>query len=229
MRCEERNVMTVTPLERLLIETCIDVPTLRQTQRDLTGALTRVGVSKAAQELVASRRGRAISMVVRATRPQPTAQEIEDYAHARMAVDPIFAMRMRDEPRPTLERAFLVRFPTSRSVDSVVADDGSVRIRVIDSRRVGDVIMDSSDPGDIDTDIDIEGDIDVDVNFPDIDIDPDIDDVVDTDDNDTDIDIEMDVPNAAARGVNPRTRAGWDAYWEQRAALWAELQSQSVS
>jgi len=213
--------MTVTPLERLLIETCIDVPTLRQTQRDLAGALTRVGVSETAQELVASRRGRAISMVVRATRPQPSAQEIEDYAHARMADDPIFAMRMRDEPRPTLERAFLVRFPTSRSVDSVVADDGSVRIRVIDSRRMRDVIMDSSDPGDID--------VDVEVDFPDVDFDPDINDVVDTDDNDTDIDIEMDVPDAAARGVNPRTRAGWNAYWERRAVLWAELQSQSAS
>ena len=210
--------MTVTPLERLLIETCIDVPTLRQTQRDLAGALTRVGVSEAAQELVASRRGRAISMVVRATRAQPSAQEIEDYAHARMAVDPIFAMRMRDEPRPTLERAFLVRFPTSRSVDSVVTDDGSVRIRVIDSPRMRDVIMDSSDPGDID----------VDVDFPDPDIDLDINDVVDTDDNDTDIDIEMDVPDAAARGVNPRTQARWDAYWGRRAALWAELQSQSA-
>ena len=213
--------MTVTPLERLLIETCIDVPTLRQTQRDLAGALTRVGVSEAALELVASRRGRAISMVVRATRPQPSASEIEDYAHARMADDPIFAMRMRDEPRPTLERAFLVRFPTSRSVDSVVADDGSVRIRVIDSRRMRDVIMDSSDPGDID--------VDVEVDFPDVDFDPDINDVVDTDDNDTDIDIEMDVPDAAARGVNPRTRAGWDSYWGRRAALWAELQSQSAS
>ena len=211
--------MTVTPLERLLIETCIDVPTLRQAQRDLAGALTRVGVSESAQELVASRRGRTISMVVRATRPQPTAQEIEDYAHARMAVDPIFAMRMRDEPRPTLERAFLVRFPASRSVDSVVADDGSIRIRVIDSPRTRDVIMDSSDPGDID----------VDVDFPDVDLDLDINDVVDTDDNDTDIDIEMDVPDAAARGVNPRTQARWDAYWGRRAALWAELQSQSAS
>lgn len=211
--------MTVTPLERLLIETCIDVPTLRQTQRDLSGALARVGVTGAAQELVASRRGHTISMVVRATRPQPSAEEIEDYAHARMANDPIFAMRMRDEARPTLERAFLVRFPTSRSVEALTGDDGTVRIRVIDALVAGETTMDSSDPGDID----------VDVDFPDIDLDLDIDDVVDTEDNDTDIDTEVDVVGESARGGNPRSQARWNSYWGQRAALWAELQSQSAS
>jgi hypothetical protein len=213
--------MTVTPLERLLIDTCIDVQTLRQTQGDLPGALARVGVTGAAQELVASRRGHTISMVVRATRPQPSAEEIEDYAHARMTNDPIFAMRMRDEARPTLERAFLVRFPTSRSVESLTGDDGTVRIRVIDTLMAADTTMDSTDPGDID--------VDVDVDFPDIDLDLDIDDVVDTDDNDTDIDTEMDVVDESARGVNPRSQARWNSYWGQRAALWAELQSQSAS
>lgn len=211
--------MTVTPLERLLIETCIDVPTLRRTQRDLSGALARVGVTGVAQELVASRRGHAISMVVRATRPQPSAVEIEDYAHMRMANDQIFAMRMRDEARPTLERAFLVRFPTSRSVESLTGDDGTVRIRVIDSFVAGVTTMDSSEPGDID----------VDVDFPDIDLDLDIDDVVDTEDNDTDIDTEVDAVGESARGVNPRSQARWNSYWGQRAALWAELQSQSAS
>lgn len=225
--------MTVTPLERLLIDTCIDVPTLREVQRDLPGALHRAGVSGAAQELVASGRGHTISMVVRATRPQPSASEIEDYAHARMADDPIFAMRMRDEPRPTLERAFLVRFPASRSVESVVAEDGSVRIRVIDSRLLGDVTMDSSDPGDIDVDVDIPpGDIDVDV---DVDLEPpiDIDDVVDTEidigDIDTDTDVDIDIVDAVARGAHSRAQARWDSYWGRRAALWAELQSQSAS
>lgn len=213
--------MTVTPLERLLIDTCIDVPTLREAQRDLPGALRRAGVSGAAQELVASGRGHTISMVVRATRPQPSAQEIEDYAHARIADDPIFAMRMRDEPRPTLERAFLVRFPASRSVESVVAENGSIRIRVIDSRLVGDVTMDTSDPGDID----------VDVDYPEPPID--IDDVVDTDidigDIDTDTDVDIDIVDAVARGAHSRAQARWDSYWGRRAALWAELQSQSAS
>lgn len=214
--------MTVTPLERLLIDTCIDVQILRNTQRNLSGALAEVGVSGTAHELVASRRGHAISTVVRATRPQPSAQEIQDYAHARMADDPIFAMRMRDEPRPTLERAFLVRFPASRSVESFTADDGTLRITVIDRTVAGETTMDSSDPGDIDVDID----------FPNSDIDLDIDDVVDIDDNDTDIDTDIDielvVPTESAQGVNPRSQARWDLYWGQRAALWADLQSQSA-
>lgn len=213
--------MTVTPLERLLIDTCIDVPTLREVQRDLPGALHRAGVSGAAQELVASGRGHTISMVVRATRPQPSASEIEDYAHARMADDPIFAMRMRDEPRPTLERAFLVRFPASRSVESVVAEDGSVRIRVIDSRLAGDVTMDSSDPGDID--------VDVDYPEPPIDIDDVVDTEIDIGDIDTDTDVDIDIVDAVARGAHSRAQARWDSYWGRRAALWAELQSQSAS
>ncbi|MCX8528074.1 MAG: hypothetical protein ORN20_08040, partial [Candidatus Nanopelagicales bacterium] len=142
--------MTVTPLERLLIDSCVDVDVLADAQRDLPRALARVGVVGSAADLIASGRGYTISSVVRASRPQPSAAEIAAYAQERMAVDPIFAQRMRDEARPTLERAFQVRFPASRVITAETMPDGTVQIRVIDAPGLAEMPQDSADPGDID-------------------------------------------------------------------------------
>jgi hypothetical protein len=201
--------VTVTPLERLLIDSCLDVDVLAEAQRDLPGALARAGVSSSAAGLLATGHGYTISAVVRAARPQPSAAEIEAFANDRMAVDPIFTLRMRDEARPTLERAFQVRFPASRSISAESMPDGTVQIRVIDSAGLAEMPQDSADPGDIDVDIDLPPD------QPDIDIDVDI----------VSEDIDADVV------VDSHLRPGdvrWAAYWSQRRAHWASLQEMSA-
>jgi hypothetical protein len=219
--------VSVTPLERLLIDTCLDVSALREARRDLDSALEQAGLSKSARDLIASGHGYSISSVVRANRPQPSAQEIEDYAHERLAVDSVFAMRMRDEARPTLERAFLVRFPASRTVETQISAEGSLRIRVFDTNPLlgADSVTNTSDPGDIDVDVDVPSDIDVDV---DVDIDVDIDiDVLDTD-IDTDVDIDTVDPSDLVPSTPPGANSRWESYWAERSKLWAELQSQSA-
>lgn len=221
--------MSVTPLERLLIDTCLDVSALREARRDLDSALEQVGLPQSARNLIMSGQAHSISSVVRANRPQPSAQEIEDYAHARMAVDSIFAMRMRDEARPTLERAFLVRFPVSRSIESEITSEGSLRLRVIDTstQSHSDSALNSSEPLDPqDIDVDVDTDIEIDIDDV-VDIETDIDNIdIDTD---TDIDIDTDTvdPSDLASGEHPVVNSRWESYWAERSTLWAELQSQS--
>jgi len=204
--------MSVTTVEEFLINTCLDAHALRDAQSDLATALAQAGVPDAIAPLIASGRGPAISAAVRATRPQPAAAEIEAYAQERAAVDPIFAMRLRDEPRPTLERAFLVTFPSTRTVESEDID-GTVVVRVFDrpGRSGLSAPQSSADP-----DIDFVGPGDVDV---DVDIDIDIDDVVDVEtiETDTDIDIDDVVDSAAPAS------ARWTTYWSNRRAHWISL------
>jgi len=216
--------VTVTPLERLLIDSCLDVDVLADAQRDLPGALARAGVSGSAADLIASGHGYSLSAVVRATRPQPSAEEIEAYAQERMAVDPIFAMRMRDEARPTLERAFQVRFPASRAITSEAMPDGLVQIRVNDAPGLAAMPQDSADPGDIDVDTDLPDDPDIDV---DVDVDVDIEIDVDSD-IPSDIPSDIDDVSHVAGGTRSRAQdVRWAAYWSQRRAHWAGLQELS--
>lgn len=204
--------MSVTTVEEFLIATCLDAHALRYAQSDLAVALAQAGVPDAIAPLIASGRGPAISAAVRATRPQPAAAEIEAYAQERAAVDPIFAMRLRDEPRPTLERAFLVTFPSTRTVESWDLD-GDVVVRVQDHPRKPGL---SASEASADPDIDFVGPGDVDV-----DVDIDIDDVVDIDianiETDTDIDIDEVVDSAAPAS------ARWTTYWSDRRAHWISL------
>jgi len=202
--------VSVTTVEEFLINTCLDAHALRDAQSDLATALAQAGVPDAIAPLIASGRGPAISAAVRATRPQPAAAEIEAYAQERAAVDPIFAMRLRDEPRPTLERAFLVTFPSTRTVESEDID-GTVVVRVFDRpgrsglsapQSSADPDVDFVGPGDVDVDIDIDDVVDVDVESIDTDTDIDIDDVVDS-------------PAPAS--------ARWTTYWSNRRAHWISL------
>jgi hypothetical protein len=204
--------MSVTSVEEFLINTCVDAEALRAAEGDLAGALARAGVPDAIAPLITSGRGPAISAAVRATRPQPAAAEIEAYAQERAAVDPIFAMRLRDEPRPTLERAFLVRFPSTRTVESWDLD-GRVVVHVHDRAGKSELaaLESSADP---DIDFDGPGNIDVDVDVVEIDIDQVID--VETVDIDTDIDTDI-VESAAPAG------ARWTTYWDDRRAHWLSL------
>lgn len=215
--------MTVTPLERLLIDSCLDVDVLADAQSDLPGALARAGVSGPAANLIASGHGYTISAAVRSMRPQPSAREVEEYAHERMTVDPIFAMRMRDEARPTLERAFQVKFPATRSV---MVDDLSaeiLRIRVVDGVALHGLPQDSADPYDVDVDVDVDIDVDIDVDVDvdvDVDIDIDIDSVIDNV-----VEVVTDVASTSqTRAQDER----WSAYWSPRRAHWASLQESSA-
>lgn len=207
--------MSVTSIEDFLIRTCLDAETLRAARLDLAAALAGAGVPDAVAPLIASGRGPAISMAVRSTRPQPSAAAIEAYAAERAVVDPIFAMRLRDEPRPTLERAFLVKFPTTRTIESSDLD-GRVVVRVHDRPGMGAPVPleFTSDPADIEVDVEV---VDVDT-----DIDIDVDDVIDIDtsDIDTDIDIDTDAVSGA-----PAASIRWATYWSHRREHWASLES----
>lgn len=222
--------MSVTPLERILIDTCIDIASLREAQSDLTGVLERAGVSGLLTEHIASGRGSSISAAVRATRPQPSPAEIMAYAKERALVDPIFAMRLRDEPRPTLERAFLVRFPASRSVESLERG-GLIEVLVVDEARAVEAlpleatvdpefndIVDVVDMDNVDVDIDNDADVDVEVDV-DVDVEVDV-----LDNGDTDIDVD----NGLGRTATPRVSARWTGYWQQRRAHWNDLQHASA-
>lgn len=223
--------MTTTALERLLIDSCLDVGILRNVRADLPAALRAAGASPKIIDLIESAHGSRISAAVRCVRTQPTSSEIVEYAKTRAASDPIFAMRLRDEPIPTLERAFMVRFPADRRV--LVDDHGNgLRVKVTGPESYAVVGQSKSaaftrDHMTLDIDLTADNvidevvDIDSDIAGDDIDVDVDVD-----EDIAVDVDVDVDVIELTDSRATPgRTRAQWSAYWDTRRARWAAVEA----
>ncbi len=234
--------MTMTALEKLLIDVCTDTDELRRVQSDPEAALRAAGASDFVVDCMAHERGSWISMALNYTHPVPTQQEIDAYLDNRTREDAFFADRVRVEPRRILERSFGTRFPNA-TVFEVREVNGFPAVTVtVPAGLVAPTLTPYAD-SDIDTDIDVDVDVDTDVDV-DVDIDVDVDAITVID---VDVDVDVDVDNVVDNVVDTvvdhssllpdsgsvedrarqRITTMWTDYWTSHQATWSSRDSRS--
>jgi hypothetical protein len=116
-------------LNRLLIDSCMDVELLDRIRRAPDAALADEGVPAHLRPLFAGGRGSMLSSAALQDRPLPSAEQIRAEVNERVADDAVFREQVVREPVNAIQRLLGIALPLACTIEAVEVD-GAVELRI---------------------------------------------------------------------------------------------------